>query len=77
MLMNGIKESKKILDEANFIYVLSMTDENKETGVNMGGWYELLKKLKVKGKVRGKNYTNGVIIDGVVHSFSYRSKYGM
>lgn len=68
-----IMKNKKVEDGARAIYVLPLTDKDK--GLKKEDWYEVAKKLKVKGKSEGAKYFNAVIIDGIIHVVSYQGKY--
>ena len=68
-------KAREIVDEAKSIYVLPLSGDNKGKNVKKDDWYELSKKLNVKGKSEGKYFFSAVIIDGIIHLVSYGGKY--
>ena len=70
-----VSKCRKTVDEANSIYVLPLTEDNKGKNVEKDTWYELSKKLTVRGKSWGKYYFNAIIIEDIIHFVSYAGKY--
>ena len=66
---------QRVRSEAMDIFVLPLTDNNKGKKVTKEIWCQLCKKLKLKGKSRGRYHFNAVIIDDMIHFVSYAGKY--